>query len=59
MMLMWRTMPNPSSFAHMSHEIRTPLNTIVGMKNEIIMRETHEEQTMKCARDIQSSSDIL
>lgn len=27
--------------------------------NEIIMRETHEEQTMKCARDIQSSSDIL
>ena len=44
--------------AHMSHEIRTPLNTIVGM-NEIIMRETHEEQTMKCARDIQSSSDIL
>ena len=42
----------------MSHEIRTPLNTIVGM-NEIIMRETHEEQTMKCARDIQSSSDIL
>lgn len=44
--------------AHMSHEIRTPLNTIVGM-NEIIMRETHEERTMKCARDIQSSSDIL
>lgn len=44
--------------AHMSHEIRTPLNTIVGM-NEIIMREIHEEQTMKCARDIQSSSDIL
>ena len=44
--------------AHMSHEIRTPLNTIVGM-NEIIMRETHEDRTMKCAMDIRTSSDIL
>ena len=44
--------------AHMSHEIRTPLNTIVGM-DEIIMRETREEKTMQCARDIQTSSDIL
>ena len=44
--------------AHMSHEIRTPLNTIVGM-NEMIMRETQEEQTMQFARDIQSSSDVL
>lgn len=44
--------------AHMSHEIRTPLNTIVGM-NEMIMRETGEEHTMQCARDIQTSSDIL
>lgn len=44
--------------AHMSHEIRTPLNTIVGM-NEMIMRGTHEDQTMRCARDIRSSSDML
>jgi len=45
-------------FASMSHEIRTPINTILGL-NEMILRESREEQTKEYARNIQSASKML
>lgn len=45
-------------FATMSHDIRTPINAIIGM-NEIIQRESKEESTLDCSRDIQRASDTL
>jgi signal transduction histidine kinase/DNA-binding response OmpR family regulator/HPt (histidine-containing phosphotransfer) domain-containing protein len=40
--------------ASMSHEIRTPINTILGM-NEMILRESHEDKTLKYADNIDSA----
>ena len=45
-------------FANMSHEIRTPINTIIGL-NEMIMRESQDEQTKEYAKDIQIASNML
>ncbi len=44
--------------ASMSHEIRTPINTILGM-DEMILRESDEEQTLSYAGDIQSAGRTL
>ncbi|MBQ5485673.1 MAG: hypothetical protein IIT72_09295, partial [Lachnospiraceae bacterium] len=44
--------------SNMSHEIRTPINSILGM-NEMIMRETGEEQTLRYAKVISSSGTML
>lgn len=44
--------------ANMSHEIRTPINTILGM-NEMILRESLEEEVWKYASDIKYSADVL
>ncbi|MBQ1172816.1 MAG: response regulator [Lachnospiraceae bacterium] len=44
--------------ANMSHEIRTPINAVLGM-NEMIMRETSEENILSYARDIDSSGHTL
>ncbi len=44
--------------ASMSHEIRTPINSVLGM-NEMILRETEEEQTRKYAEDIQHAGNML
>lgn len=44
--------------ANMSHEIRTPINTVLGM-NEMILRETEEENTRSLAEDIQVSAESL
>lgn len=40
--------------ANMSHEIRTPINAIMGM-NEMILRESTNEQIMEYAGDIRSA----
>jgi|GEM_PF-544466 len=42
----------------MSHEIRTPLNAILGM-DEMILRETNEEEILKYAASIQVSGNTL
>ena len=44
--------------ANMSHEIRTPINAILGM-DEIILRESTEEETLDCAEDIQNAGKTL
>ena len=44
--------------ANMSHEIRTPINAVLGM-NEMIMRETSEENILSYARDVDSSGHTL
>ncbi len=44
--------------SHMSHEIRTPLNAVLGM-NELIMRETKEENVRKYSYNIQSAGKTL
>lgn len=44
--------------ASMSHEIRTPINTIMGM-NEMILRESKEENTREYADNIHRASEIL
>ena len=44
--------------AKMSHEIRTPINSVIGM-NEMILRESAEEETKKYARDVKDSSMML
>ncbi|MBQ8280356.1 MAG: response regulator [Roseburia sp.] len=41
--------------ANMSHEIRTPINAVLGM-NEMILRESTEEEVLEYARNIQSAS---
>lgn len=45
-------------FANLSHEIRTPINTIIGL-NEMILRESREEETRVYAGDIQIASKML
>ena len=44
--------------ANMSHEIRTPINAVLGM-NEMIMRESGEEATVRYASNIQSAGRAL
>lgn len=44
--------------AKMSHEIRTPINAIMGM-NEMILRESSEEQIRHYAVDVQNSANAL
>lgn len=44
--------------AKVSHEIRTPINAVLGM-NEMILRESAEENTRKYALDVKNSSMIL
>lgn len=44
--------------SHMSHEIRTPLNAMLGM-NELIMRETDNEDIKKYSGNIQSAGRTL
>lgn len=44
--------------SHMSHEIRTPLNAVLGM-NELIMRETTDENIYRYAENIQNSGRTL
>ena len=42
----------------MSHEIRTPINAIMGM-NEIILRDSSEENVKEYAKDVKSASEYL
>ena len=44
--------------AHMSHEIRTPINAILGM-DEMILRESSDEQTLEYAEDIRKAGNTL
>lgn len=44
--------------ANMSHEIRTPINAIIGM-NEMILRESADEEVKQYAHNIQSASNML
>ncbi|MCM1342757.1 MAG: ATP-binding protein [Lachnospiraceae bacterium] len=44
--------------ARMSHEIRTPINAVLGM-DEMILRESREEETKKYALDIRASANTL
>ena len=44
--------------ANMSHEIRTPLNVIIGM-NEMILRESREEDILQYAQKVETSSNML
>ena len=48
-----------SSFlSNMSHEIRTPLNAVLGM-NELILRESSEQNILAYARDVEMSGQML
>lgn len=44
--------------ARMSHEIRTPINAVMGM-NDIIIRDSKEEEIKKRAFDIKSATNTL
>ncbi len=44
--------------ANMSHEIRTPINSVLGM-NEMIMRESKEQNIKQYASDIQAAAQAL
>ncbi len=44
--------------ARVSHEIRTPINALIGM-NEMILRESHEEDTRQYAGDVKDSAMLL
>lgn len=44
--------------ANMSHEIRTPINTVIGM-NEMILRESEEENTLDYAANIDTAAHAL
>ncbi|MCR5668673.1 MAG: response regulator [Lachnospiraceae bacterium] len=44
--------------SNVSHEIRTPLNAILGM-DEMILRETKDDEIYSYARDIKSAGDTL
>ena len=48
-----------SSFlAQMSHEIRTPINAVLGM-NEMILRESDNDEITECAENIKSAGRTL
>lgn len=42
----------------LTHEMRTPLNAVLG-KNQMILADTHEEETRKLARQANSSGQML
>ncbi len=44
--------------AHMSHEIRTPINAVIGM-NEMILRESKDEEILKYASETKNAADSL
>ncbi len=44
--------------ANMSHEIRTPINAVIGM-NEMILRESREQEVLGYAANIESASKNL
>ncbi|MCR5716920.1 MAG: response regulator, partial [Lachnospiraceae bacterium] len=44
--------------SNMSHEIRTPINVILGM-DEIILRDSHETETLHYAQDIRNAGQVL
>jgi len=44
--------------SNMSHEIRTPINAIIGM-NEMVLRESTDENVLEYANSIRSSSQSL
>ena len=44
--------------ANMSHEIRTPINTVIGM-NEMILRESKNDEILQYATNIKSASNML
>lgn len=44
--------------ANMSHEIRTPINTVIGM-NEMILRESQDENINEYAQNVQNASRML
>ncbi len=44
--------------SNMSHEIRTPINVILGM-DEIILRDSHENETLRYAQDIRNAGQVL
>lgn len=44
--------------AKMSHEMRTPMNSIIGM-NELIIRESQEDEVKKYAQNIETSGSTL
>lgn len=44
--------------ARMSHEIRTPINAVIGM-NDIIIRDSQEEEIRKRSFDIKSAANTL
>ena len=44
--------------ARVSHEIRTPINAVLGM-NEMILRESREDETIRYATDVKDSSMML
>lgn len=45
-------------FANMSHEIRSPINTVIGL-NEMILRNSHEEEIIEYAKNIERASKML
>ena len=44
--------------SNMSHEIRTPINAVLGL-NEMILRESKEEQTLEYANSVKSAGNSL
>ena len=44
--------------SNMSHEIRTPINAVLGL-NEMIIRESREEQTLEYANSVKSAGNSL
>lgn len=44
--------------ANMSHEIRTPMNAVLGM-NEMILRESSEEEILEYAKNIERAGETL
>ena len=44
--------------ARVSHEIRTPVNAVIGL-NEMILRESREEETLQHAKDVKNASIAL
>lgn len=44
--------------SNMSHEIRTPLNSVLGM-NELILRESKDENILRYAENVESSGNLL
>lgn len=44
--------------AKMSHEIRTPINAVLGM-NEVILRETRENNIREYAKDVEGAANSL